>query len=307
MNMARRNLDRVLKFLTIESPAPVQRAGRTYRLNPVRWQMPVERLERVSEQRRHEQERIRAYMASRSCLMQFLAAELNDVEAAPCGRCANCAGSSLPPGYDLQLAAEALTYLGRVDQPIDPRRKWPPGLADASMRGNISQALRASEGRSLCRWGDEGLGRLVRMGKQRDGRFDERLAEASRQLIQERWLPNPMPQWIVCVPSLRQPELVRDFGAHLAARLGIESVECLRKVRETDPQKTRQNSFQQASNLLGAFDVDPTRVRAEPVLLVDDVVDSRWTFTLLAAMLRRHGSGEVYPFALADSSAEDGD
>jgi ATP-dependent DNA helicase RecQ len=41
------------------------------------------------------------------------------------------------------------------------------------------------------------------------------------------------------------------------------------------------------------------------VLLIDDMVDSKWTFTVAAALLRRAGSGPVHPFALADSSSED--
>ena len=38
---------------------------------------------------------------------------------------------------------------------------------------------------------------------------------------------------------------------------------------------------------------------AGPVLLVDDMVDSRWTMTMAGWVLRRHGSGPVYPLALA--------
>ena len=38
------------------------------------------------------------------------------------------------------------------------------------------------------------------------------------------------------------------------------------------------------------------------VLLVDDVVDSRWTLTVASVILRQHGSGPVYPFALAKAS-----
>jgi ATP-dependent DNA helicase RecQ len=35
------------------------------------------------------------------------------------------------------------------------------------------------------------------------------------------------------------------------------------------------------------------------LLLVDDIVDSRWTLTEIGAVLRGAGSGPVYPFALA--------
>jgi ATP-dependent DNA helicase RecQ len=35
------------------------------------------------------------------------------------------------------------------------------------------------------------------------------------------------------------------------------------------------------------------------VLLVDDLVDTGWTFTVVARLLRRAGAGRIYPFALA--------
>jgi ATP-dependent DNA helicase RecQ len=38
------------------------------------------------------------------------------------------------------------------------------------------------------------------------------------------------------------------------------------------------------------------------VFLIDDMVDSRWTFTVIAALLRRAGSGQVFPLALALNS-----
>jgi ATP-dependent DNA helicase RecQ len=35
------------------------------------------------------------------------------------------------------------------------------------------------------------------------------------------------------------------------------------------------------------------------VLLVDDMVDSRWTLTVATWLLRGNGSGEVWPIALS--------
>ena len=43
----------------------------------------------------------------------------------------------------------------------------------------------------------------------------------------------------------------------------------------------------------------------ERVLLVDDVVDSRWTLTVCGFRLMENGCREVYPFALADSSQKE--
>ena len=58
------------------------------------------------------------------------------------------------------------------------------------------------------------------------------------------------------------------------------------------------NSTQQALNLDGSLEVRG-QPSPEPVLLGDDIVGSRWTLTVAAWLLRRHGSGEVWPLALS--------
>jgi ATP-dependent DNA helicase RecQ len=79
----------------------------------------------------------------------------------------------------------------------------------------------------------------------------------------------------------------------------------VKKVREAEPQKQMQNSFHQGRNLEGVFAVEPGAFDVSgPVLLVDDVRDSGWTLTVVAALLREAGSGSVFPLALADSSAD---
>jgi len=62
------------------------------------------------------------------------------------------------------------------------------------------------------------------------------------------------------------------------------------------------NSVQQARNLDGSLATAaplPAAVRGRACLLLDDMVDSRWTFTVAAWLFRRHGSGPVWPLALA--------
>jgi ATP-dependent DNA helicase RecQ len=195
-------------------------------------------------------------------------------------------------------------FLDRLENFIRPRKRWPAGIAKASLSAGIPVEEQAREGRALCCWGAPGFGTLVRQGKQRDSRFDDRLVEASARLIASRWRPRPPAAWIACIPSYRRPDLVPDFARRLGQRLGIPFVDCIRKARDNEPQKNQANSFQQARNVAGAFTVDRAAVRNDPVLLVDDMVDSRWTFTAAAVLLRRAGSGPVYPFALADSSSE---
>jgi ATP-dependent DNA helicase RecQ len=307
VNLAKGKIEKILEFLLLESPAPIQRTAAGYVLNPVRWQMPVDRVERITNLRRGELGQIQVYVGSQGCLMQFLAEELNDPNAGPCGKCVNCAGHLVTEDYSEELAQAAVEFLDRLENPIQARKRWPPGLTDPEMHGNIAAAQQAQEGRALCRWGDPGFGTLVRQGKQQEQHFDEQLVEAAARLIGNRWQPDPAPTWITCVPSRGHRTLVPDFARGLARRLGLPFVGCIHEVRDTEPQKTRANSFQQAQNLLGAFVIDQATVRPGPVLLIDDMVDSKWTFTVTAALLRRAGSGVVYPFALADTSSEDND
>jgi ATP-dependent DNA helicase RecQ len=215
-----------------------------------------------------------------------------------------------------------------------------PGALDRYESGQpkmvIPERLRAQAGRVLCMYGDAGWGHEVARGKYQTGIFSEALVTAAAELIQGNWKPAPPPQWVTAIPSRRHPELVRDFAQRLAARLGLPFVPALHQHRETQPQKEMRNSALQLRNVLRAFEVTeapalaPTdaeaaaagvagmfqrlarRVSARlgngptlppvPVLLVDDMVDSGWTLTLASVLLQHHGSGPVYPFALAKAS-----
>jgi ATP-dependent DNA helicase RecQ len=162
-------------------------------------------------------------------------------------------------------------------------------------------SLRADTGRVLCLWGDSGWGDEVAHGKYEAGQFSDTLVDAAAALVRDKWQPEPMPAWVTAVPSARRAELVNRFARRLAEKLNLPFAPVLGRAREIRPQKEMQNSVQQVRNLLGAFAV----TGAPPpggVLLVDDVVDSGWTLTWLAAMLRQRGSGPVFPFALAKAS-----
>ncbi|MDG3424775.1 ATP-dependent DNA helicase RecG, partial [Vibrio parahaemolyticus] len=124
------------------------------------------------------------------------------------------------------------------------------------------------------------------------------------EMITERWKPDDFPTWVCCIPSLNHKTLVPDFAKRLADKLGLPFVDSLEKVLENEPQKWQQNRYHQCSNLDGAFKVNELGPEGS-VLLVDDVVRSKWTFTVGAALLKQAGSGKVYPVALASTSVND--
>ena len=304
VNMRQPQVEKVLKLLSVASSALVVKNGSSWYRTANPYVSDRERVQRLTAQREFEWGEMQAYIATDQCLMRFLGQALDDPAAADCGRCANCLGHSiLDITIDRNAGIEASVFIRGSETVIRPRKQWLRGAFPTyGWRGNIPIALQCNEGRALAIWRDAGYGRQIDEEKEA-GRFSDELIDASAELLVNRWGPEPRPSWITCVPSLRTAGLVPDFARRLAAALGIPFVPSVLKVRETDRQRNMMNSWQQSSNLDGAFAVDPTLVQNGPVLLVDDVADSRWSLTVIGALLRQAGSGPVMPFVLALASA----
>lgn len=304
VNLSHMQIEKVLKSLAVQAPAAVGKQGTRWYRNPVAYAPDREKVKHITRIRHDEQERMGQYMRSGECLMLFLARELDDPHPRPCGRCAVCRRAPLlPETHGHETAQAAIAFLRRNDQTIVPRKQWPQdALARHGWSGRIPAGLQNECGRALCIWGDDGWGDLVRRGKRDDGRFDDALVTAAVDLLRASWQPAPSPTWVTCVPSLTHPELVPDFARRIAEMLRLPFVPCIRKLRDTEPQKTMENRYRQAHNLEDAFAVSEHSDLAGPVLLIDDMADSGWTFTVTGALLRQTGSGPVFPMALAVTS-----
>jgi ATP-dependent DNA helicase RecQ len=301
INLSRGKIEKVLKLLALEFPSPVTKQGSKWYATATEYKPNSEKIERLKEIRRQEQIQMQEYLNSQSCLMEFLARALDDPDPTPCDRCAVCIGQPLlSPMYSDQMFQLARQFLKVSDRVIEPRKQW-PAQALSGFSGKIDGNLRAEKGRALGLWGNTGWGYLVKKGKYEDRRFDNRLVTGCIEMI-ERWKPSPAPTWITCVPSLNRTRLVADFAERLATALNLPFYPAVSKIRQNHPQKDMQNSYQQVRNLEGAFTIDLTLVQPGPVLLIDDVVDSGWTLTAIAALLRQAGSGQVFPLTLAMNS-----
>ena len=293
VNMKRGDLELVLKQLTVEGVLR-RLSGSTYERTLKPWVYPTERVAAVTSDRRREQEQMGEYAESSGCRMAFLAAVLDDPSPGDCGICDNCTGAHLVVDLDAALVAEAQRYIRRGYVVIEPRKK----------RGGkkLADELRCEEGRALCMWNDAGWGTLVATGR-REERFDDRLIHALAEMVAE-WAPSPQLTWVTYVPSLRLPGLVPDLAQRIAAVLDLPLVPLLERTRTAPPQKHMRNTAHQESNVLDAFRLVGTPL-PEPVLLVDDVVDSKWTLTEIGVLLREAGSGPVIPLALGSMLGRD--
>lgn len=298
INIPKGRIEKCLKLLQVEGA--VARNGGTYFRTAKPWVFDSERAEKVTRLRYQELERIKEFVATKECLMEFIARDLDDPYAGPCGKCANCQSPLFTSSLNRDLVSKAIQFLRSDYQIIEPRKQWPAG-GIGRWQGRIRDNLRNEEGRCLCIYGDAGWGRQVAIDKYQNNRFSDELVSAAVDLIKNRWQPQPPPLWVTAVPSLRRPELVRDFAQRLANSLGLPFHPVLVKVGNTPEQKTMQNSTQQALNVADAFQVKGS-CPGGPVLLVDDMVDSRWTLTVCGTLLREAGSGPVHPFVLATAA-----
>ncbi|MEM5338834.1 RecQ family ATP-dependent DNA helicase [Paraburkholderia azotifigens] len=310
VNLRQSQIEKVLKLLVVEPRSPVMRIdGAWYRTaNP--YQFDRVRIEHLTHQREAEWEQMKDYLENESCLMRFLAGALDDPAANACGRCAVCLGNPvLPVEIERATKIAAQRFVRQSEMPLELKKQWDlEALPDYEVaygwsRQNIPPALRGEEGRILSRWGEPVWGELVASGKA-EGRFDDELVDATADLLRNRWREAAGIEWVTCIPSRRHPELVPDFAARLANALGVPFLPVIQKTRETEPQKRMENRFHQCHNLDGAFEVHLPDGAESPVLLIDDVVDSAWTLTLAAALLRQAGTSAVFPFALATTAAK---
>lgn len=121
------------------------------------------------------------------------------------------------------------------------------------------------------------------------------------RLIWDQWKPTPQPEWVTAIPSRRHPMLVPDLAQRLAEQLCIPFLAVLERVSDAPEQKTMQNSFMQARNVIGTLGIKH-QFPTDPVLLVNDILDSGWTLTMAGYLLHTHGSSLVYPFTLAKAT-----
>lgn len=302
VNVGRTALDKILLHLELEGAIA---EGDKSRIGRVGNKVPdFARWERVTGQRRAELAAMERYTAQTGCLMQYLSEALNDPQPPhPCGQCMNCRNwhDTFSPSPEALDEAQRFLYRGKPII-IEQRRQW---------MGEVPFAEKArlehfnEPGLALTWYGGEGWGRLVREGKYHEGAFSDELVEAAAALIEREW-GGALGQkpWITCVPSLRHPRLVPGFAGRLAKRLGVPFADIVRCARSMPEQKTMQNSYQQLANVAGAFAALPFSERG-PAILVDDLIDSGWTLTVIGYLLREGGAPAVYPFALAKAAPGD--
>ncbi|MCD2498993.1 RecQ family ATP-dependent DNA helicase [Microbacterium nymphoidis] len=301
VDIRRSRLELLLKVLDVDGAVRRVQGGWVGTGQP--WAYDAERYGRIAAARRAEQEAMLAYERTDECRMMFLQRALDDATAAPCGRCDNCAGTWIDAQVASFAAEEARTAMDRVGAVIEPRAQWPTGMASLglSLSGRIPVDERYDEGRALARLTDLGWGNTLReifAAGAADAPLQPAVLQACARVLGE-WPWAERPVAVVSVPSRTRPQLVASLAHGLAGLGRLPYLGELATTAVGAPSETGGNSAFRLSRVWGTLDAASLDVPAGPVLLVDDIADSRWTLQVASSALRAAGATRVLPFTLA--------
>jgi ATP-dependent DNA helicase RecQ len=305
VDLSRSRLEMMLKVLDVDGA--VQRVSGGWEITGEPWVYDSDRYARVAAERSREQKAMLGYIATDQCRMEYLRRELDDPAAVPCGRCDNCTGRhwvAEVSAAGIELARERLL---RPGVEVAPRKMWPSGMPSVGVEvsGKIPAGQTAEPGRVLARLTDLGWGPRLR-GLFADGAADgpvpgEMVDAVVKVLAAWDWAQRPA--GVVTVPSRSRPQLVASLGERIAS---LGRLPYLGQLDRTGDSRaaSQYNSAQRLRALWSAFAVpgplaDAVAALDGPVLLVDDRIETGWTMTVAAKLLREAGAPAVLPLALA--------
>lgn len=315
VDIKRSPLNMLLRVLAVDGAVEQVQGG--WQVTGAPWSYDAQRYERIRQARINEQNAMLDYENKSTCRMQMLVSQLDDPQAGPCGRCDNCAGPWYPEQVSREASEAASATLQRVGVEIDPRAQWPVGMdrLGVPLKGNIATGERAAAGRAVARLTDLGWGNRLReifrlddQGEPVDQEVDHGLGQACVEVLaqwnHDGWSAAGRPAGIVSMPSVTRPRLVRSLASGLAAAGHLPYLGEL-SLAPGHPGGGGGNGAYQLASVWEKFVVTPQiqggldDLAGAPVLLVDDLVDSRWSLTVAARELRLAGAGPVLPFVLA--------
>lgn len=316
VELRRGALELLLKVLAVDGAVENHAGG--WAATGADWSYDEERYSRIAAARVAEQQAMLEYenLGHGRCRMEFLTAALDDPHARPCGHCDTCTRPWYPTGVTAKAQVAAQSALERVGVVLEPRTQWPPGLdrftgvmGGEVVKGRIPLVERVEPGRVVARLTDLGHGNALRElfasdadGKPVDAEVPPRLAGACLQVLRE-WDWDERPAAVAWVPGLSRPRLVAALGEGLARAGRLHVLGSLGLAPGVAPLPRANGTFR-VRDLWTRFHVTPQQEAvlsglSGPVLLVDDLVDSRWTMTVAGRLLKRAGARAVLPFALA--------
>ncbi len=287
----RGRLETLLKILAVDDVVARDPAG--WRVGDRTWQHDEAKWAALRRVRSAEADLMRRYAHGEGCLMQFLQQALDDPDPRPCGRCSVCTGIVPAPGArpDPDTVAAARRFFRGQDVIVEPRKLWPGGLP--GRKGRIA-GLRP--GRALAFADDPAWAEALAELWQHDRPAPAEVLDGLVEVL-KRWAGSwERPVAVVAMPSRRFPELVGSVAAHIA-RIGRLPLRDALEVGGPPPSGEVASAVRVRELLARTSLRDGVHLDG-PVLLVDDVIRTRWTVTVASALLVEAGATAVLPLAI---------
>ncbi|MCM3063856.1 RecQ family ATP-dependent DNA helicase [Bacillus altitudinis] len=299
VNVTENTFKQILKLLSLEGIISKDSNGYYYRTTKQYVQQEV-LYEEVKNMKRNDFNQLLAYQEYTGCLMDFITKELDDPYTETCGKCSTCLAGNWNWTQDTLTESEidkVQSYFDKSFNIITPRRR--------SAMTNRNLGVICEEGLALSYYHEE-LGQEARKGKYEYSHFSDKLVHASSEKL-KRFLNKQKIScerlFIVPIPSYNRPRLVPDFAKKLANNLQINYVEVLEQLPKKSEQKNMLNSILQEENVRDHLNIIPNlqyTLENCHIILIDDFVDSKWTFAVAADLLgTKYNDIKVTPFALS--------
>jgi len=330
VDLTRSRLEMMLKVLDVDGAA--RRVSGGWTATGQAWAYDADRYARVAAERAREQRAMLGYIETGGCRMEYLRRELDDPDAQPCGRCDNCTGRHWPVTVSPAGSEAARERLLRPGTELKPRQMWPTGMRELGidLSGRIPPGLQARPGRAVASLTDLGWGPRLRAllaeppepgqpgadapgadAPGADAPVPPDLIDAVVKIL-AAWDWDERPVAVATLPSRSHPELIASLGRRIAEIGRLPYAGSLQYAAQAGvpaalapPRRGRQsNSAQRLQVVWQAMSI-PSPVRevlvsvGGPVLLVDDRIETGWTMTVAAELLRDAGVPAVLPFVLA--------
>ncbi|MBQ7803183.1 MAG: recombinase RecQ, partial [Rhodococcus sp.] len=300
VELNRTRLEMVLKVLDVDGAVKRVKGGWISTGEP--WVYDAERYGRLDDARQAEQAAMVEYQSITTCRMTFLREQLDDPgltsENSQCGRCDNCTGNRYDTTVDTAALDETRARLQRPGFDLEPRKMWPTGLSKLGVKlsGKITEG--PETGRILGRMSDLGWGQRLRaLFDGPDAEVPDAVVSACISVL-AAWNWAERPTGVMALESTTHPLLVSSLAAKLAEVGRLTDLGTLR-LRPDHPPVSAANSAYRVSGLVDVWEVPDMSIHQGPILLVDAIADTGWTFTMAARALRQAGAHSVLPLALA--------
>ena len=241
--------------------------------------------EKLREFKLSDFNRMKEYIGTGACRMEYLCTYLGDSHSGVCGRCDN----------DLKKVKKIFSVSPAMAAKIQEfRESYFPDLEAGANPGIVVTGIAASY------YGVTNVGSsLHRCKYEGGGDFPDFLLKLTLKAYRKQFGQKKF-DWLMYVPPTESGDLVKNFAGKLSWILQIPISESLIKIKKTEPQKTLESAISKKENVSNAFSLKPgENLKGKDILLIDDIFDSGHTIKEIGRMLKLHGVRSVAPLTIA--------